>query len=178
MKTINFSKRILVTLAIALLCCFSAKAQISPSVYAGLVNYTNLGGVAGIGTELRYKSISANAAIGSTFYYGRLKGKEKVGNPYLGFDVGLKYYFYKGFFGGVNYGVLGKHLMSETSERVRLKSFYGFSFTLGYKWHYYKGIYGMTYLGATSSKDANKLLGDFGGFEPRLGLILSYEFKH
>ena len=27
MKTINFSKRILVTLAIAILCCFSAKAQ-------------------------------------------------------------------------------------------------------------------------------------------------------
>ena len=42
MKTINFSKRILVTLAIALLCCFSAKAQntsnwsIVPSIRTGV----------------------------------------------------------------------------------------------------------------------------------------------
>ena len=64
MKTSNFKKRILVIMAIALLCCGSAKAQITPSVYAGFGNYTNLGGMVGIGTEIRYKFISVNAAIG------------------------------------------------------------------------------------------------------------------
>ena len=64
MKTISFNKRILATVVIALLCCFSAKAQITPSVYAGLGNYTNLGGMVGIGTEIQYKFVSVNAAIG------------------------------------------------------------------------------------------------------------------
>ena len=64
MKTISFNKRVLATVVIALLCCFSAKAQITPSVYAGLGNYTNLGGMVGIGTEIQYKFVSVNAAIG------------------------------------------------------------------------------------------------------------------
>lgn len=179
MKTISFNKRFLVTLAIAFLFCFEAKAQIKPSVYAGWGNYTNLGGTVGIGTEIRYKSFSANAAIGSTFYNGAFKDVETIGdNPYLGFDVGLKCYFIKGFFGGVNYGLLGRYRIAETQKRVKLENFYSFSFTLGYKWHFYKGLYGMTYLGTTSNKDANNWLGDFDGFEPRLGLTLGYEFNH
>ena len=105
MKTISFNKRVLATVVIALLCCFSAKAQITPSVYAGLGNYTNLGGMFGIGTEIQYKFVSVNAAIGydgcnqAFFHKGHYAGMERVGdNPFIGFDVGVKCYFYKGFF--------------------------------------------------------------------------------
>lgn len=187
MKTNNLKKRFLVIMATALLCCGSAKAQITPSVYAGLGNYTNLGGMVGIGTEIQYKFVSVNASIGydgcnqvfsKKGYYA---GKERVGdNPFIGFDVGVKCYFYKGFFGGVNYGLLGKYCLEETAERVRVDNFYDFSFTLGYKWHYYKGLYGMAWLGVTSNKDANQFvfIFDSRSFIPRAGLIIGYEFKH
>ena len=187
MKTNHFKKRILVIMAIALLCCGSAKAQITPSVYVGLGNYTNVGGMVGIGTEIQYKLIPVNAAIGfdgcnqAFFRKGYYAGKERVGdNPFFGFDVGVKCYFYKGFFGGVNYGLLGKYCLEETAERVRVDNFYDFSFTLGYKWHYYKGLYGMAWLGVTSNKDANQFvfIFDSRSFIPRAGLIIGYEFKH
>lgn len=158
---------------------YGAKAQITPSVYAGWGNYTNLGGTVGIGTELRYKFVSVNAAIGTAYYHGTFDGLEIVGgNPWLGFDFGLKGYIYKGLFAGVNYGVLGKYRYMETQDRVRVRNLYGFSFTVGYKWHYYKGIFGMVYVGTTSSKKANNWLGEFGGIEPRLGIQLGYDFKH
>ena len=187
METNNFKKRILVTMAFALLCCCSAMAQINPSVYAGLGNYTNLGGTVGIGTEIRYKFISVNTAIGydgcnQVFSHrGYYAGKERVGdNPFIGFDVGVKCYFYKGFFGGVNYGLLGKYCLEETAERVRVNNFYDFSFTLGYKWHSYKGLYGMAWMGVTSNREANQFVFVFGSrsFIPRAGLIIGYEFKH
>ncbi len=185
MKTNHFKKRILAIMAIAMLCCSSAKAQITPSVYAGLGNYTNLGGMVGIGTEIKYKFVSVNAAIGYdhcnqvfSHYYA---GMERVGdNPFVGYDIGVKCYFYKGFFGGVNYGLLGKNCLQETEERVRVDNFYDFSFTLGYRWHYYKGLYGMAWLGVTSNKDANQFVFVFDSrsFMPRAGVIIGYEFKH
>ena len=185
METMHFNKRFWVTMALAFLCCLGAKAQITPSVYAGWGNYTNLGGMVGIGAEIQYKILSVNAAIGydhcnmAFFNKGHYAGKERVGdNPFIGFDVGLKCYFYKGFFGGVNYGLLGKHCLEETTERVRVDNFYDFSFTLGYKWHYYKGLYGMAWLGATSNQDANHILFFGKGFVPRTGIIVGYEFKH
>lgn len=169
----------MLALALMLMGCYGAMAQIKPSVYVGLGNYTNLGGTMGVGTEIRYKNFAANAAIGTAYNNGFYKDKEIVkGNPWLGFDVGLKYYVYKGLFGGVNFGVLGKYVSMETQERVRIRDMYGFSFTLGYKWHYYKGIYGMAYAGMTSNKDANNFLGDLGGIQPRFGLTLGYDFKH
>ena len=64
MKTNNFKKRILVVMATALLFSLQTMAQIKPSVYAGFGNYTNLGGMVGIGTEIQYKFVSVNAAIG------------------------------------------------------------------------------------------------------------------
>ena len=167
------------TLAMMWLGCYGAMAQITPSVYVGIGNYTNLGGTVGIGTEIRYKFVSVNAAIGTAYYHGTFDGLEIVGsNPWLGFDVGMKGYVYKGLFAGVNYGVLGKTRYMETQDRVRVRNLYGFSFTAGYKWHYYKGIYGMAYAGWTSSKKANNWLGEFGGIEPRFGIQLGYDFNY
>ena len=110
MKTCRI-KKVLLALALVLMGSYGAMAQIKPSVYVGCGNYTNLGGTVGIGTEIQYKFVSVNAAIGydhcnQTFSHkGYYAGKERVGdNPFIGFDVGVKYYFYKGFFGGVNYG--------------------------------------------------------------------------
>ena len=169
----------LFALALMFMGYYGAMAQITPSVYVGAGNYTNLGGTFGIGTEVRYKFISANAAIGTAYYHGIFDGLEIVGGtPWLGFDFGLKGYIYKGLFAGVNYGVLGKYRYMETQDRVRIRNLYGFSFTVGYKWHYYKGIFGMVYAGTTSSKKANNWLGELGGVEPRFGLQLGYDFKH
>ena len=78
-------------LALMLMGGYGAIAQITPSVYAGMGNYTNLGGTVGIGTEIRYKFISANAAIGTAYYHRAFDGLEIVGsNPWLGFDVGVQ----------------------------------------------------------------------------------------
>lgn len=179
MKTMNLKKRILITFSLAFLFCCGAKAQITPSVYVGLGNYTNLGGTVGIGAEIRYKFISVNAAIGTVYNMGAFDGLEIVrGNPWLGFDVGVKCYVFKGLFVGVNYGVLGKYRYMETQDRVRVRDLCGFSFTTGYRWNFYKGIYGLVYTGTTSSKDANNFLGDLGGIQPRFGILLGYEFKH
>ena len=179
MKTCRM-KKLFFALVLIWMGSFSAKAQIQPSVYAGWGNYTNLGGTVGIGTELRYKFISVNAAIGTIYYPGKAFENLEIvgGNPWLGFDFGLKGYIYKGLFAGVNYGVLGKYRYMETQNKVRVRDMYGFSFTIGYKWHYYKGIYGMAYAGWTSNKDANNFLGDFGGYIPRVGITIGYDFKH
>ena len=172
-------KKILFAFALMLMSSYGAMAQIKPSVYAGWGNYTNLGGTVGIGTEVRYEFLSVNAAIGTAYYHGTFDGLEIVGgNPWIGFDFGVKGYVFKGLFAGVNYGVLGKYRLMETQDRVRVRNLYGFSFTMGYKWHYYKGIYGMAYAGWTSSKDANNFLGDFGGYIPRVGITLGYDFKY
>ena len=179
MKTSRI-KKLFFALVLIMLGSYGAKAQIKPSLYIGWGNYTNLGGTIGIGAEVRYKFLSANAAIGTIYYPKKaFEGLEIVsGNPWLGFDFGLKGYVYKGLFAGVNYGVLGKYRYMETQDRVRVRNLYGFSFTVGYKWHYYKGIFGTAYAGWTSSKDANNFLGDFGGYIPRVGLTLGYDFKH
>lgn len=172
-------KKLFFALVLILMGSLSAKAQITPSVYAGWGNYTNLGGTVGIGTELRYKFISVNAAIGTAYTYRAFDGLEIVsGNPWLGFDVGLKGYVYKGLFVGVNYGVLGKYRYMETQNRVRVRDLCGFSFTAGYKWNFYKGLYGTIYAGTTSSKDANNFLGDLEGRQLRAGILLGYDFKH
>ena len=173
-------KKLFFALVLILMGGLSAKAQITPSLYVGWGNYTNLGGTIGIGTEIRYKFISVNAAIGTIYYPSKAFENLEIvgGNPWFGFDFGVKGYVYKGLFAGVNYGVLGKYRYMETQDRVRVRNLYGFSFTVGYKWHYYKGIFGMVYVGTTSSKKANNWLGEFGGIEPRLGIQLGYDFKH
>lgn len=173
MKTDRF-KRTVFALALLLMGCYSVKAQITPSVYLGMGGFTNLGGGFGIGTEIQYKSISANAAIGAAYFRGSHE-KEYVGdNPYFGYDFGLKYYVYKGLFGGVNYGVLLKDYIVESPDVTRVENRNGFTFTLGYKMPFQNGFYGLAYIGLTSDEYANRF---FNSVMPRIGLIIGRNFN-
>ena len=174
MKTSRL-KRIFFALALMLLGCYSAKAQITPSVYTGVGMAANLGGLVGIGTEVRYDFFSVNAAIGGA-YFNSYENKEFIGDhPYLGYDVGIKCYFFKGLFGGVNYGVIDKEHRTTDAPNVReVEDVCAFSFTVGYKLNIYKGIYGMTYFGTTSDEAHNEF---WGSFIPRIGLVFGYDFN-
>lgn len=161
-------KRI-ITITVLLCLQVAAFAQITPSVYVGAGLFTNLGGVLGVGTEFRYKNFSVNAAIGGSDF---LDYKDEiVGDvPILGFDVGVKYYFYKGLFGGVNYGLLGRDY-STNHYVVKIENIYDFSFIVGYKLPFNKRFYGMAYIGSTLNEDFNW---HFNLFVPHFGLIIGY----
>lgn len=162
-------KRTVLTLILLLMGCSSVKAQITPSVYLGMGGFTNLGGGIGVGTEVQYKSISANAAIGAAYFRGSHE-KEYVGdNPYFGYDFGLKCYVYKGLFCGVNYGVLLKDHIAESPNVTRVENRKGFTFSLGYKMPFLNSFYGLAYIGLTSDEYANRF---FNSVMPRIGFIL------
>lgn len=153
---------------------YGAMAQITPSVYLGVGGFTNLGGGIGVGTEVQYKSISANAAIGAAYFRGSHE-KEYVGdNPYFGYDFGLKCYVYKGLFGGVNYGVLLKDHIAESPDVTRVENRKGFTFSLGYKMPFQNSFYGLAYIGLTSDEYANRF---FNSVMPRIGLIIGRNFN-
>lgn len=150
-------------------------SQLKPSVYAGIGLGTNLGGTVGIGSEIKYKFISFNAAVGS--WLGEFP--EHTGDKSrLDYDFGIKVYPYKGLFLGVNYGLLGSALYSKQNQSLlHFEKTRGFSFTLGYKQSVYKNTFIMAYFGTTTNKMENTLnLGDNSGFLPRLGIILGYDF--
>ena len=76
-------------------------SQITPSIYAGLGMGTNLGGAVGIGTEIRYKIVSFNCAIGSWIdEFPSHTGAQSR----FDYDLGLKLYSKYDLFLGVNYG--------------------------------------------------------------------------
>jgi len=145
---------------IALMCLqVPALAQFTPSVYVGSGLFTNLGGVIGIGTEVQYKIFSANVATGAS-YFDRDNANYIGYSHFLGYDVGMKCYFYKGLFCGVNYGLL-------------YKTRNGFTFSLGYRQTISKRFYCMTYIGITSDKAGNRF---FNLVVPRCGFIIGYNF--
>ena len=153
----------------------AAFAQITPSVYAGMGMFTNLGGAIGLGTEIRYGNISASLAGG--LYDIHKMNHDCIGdNPYLGYDVGLKYYVYKGLYTGVNYGLVRKlfHSVESDHNLQRVEDIYAFTFSVGYKIPFYKGLYGTPYIGATTNKEANHFMGQF---IPSVGFIIGYDIK-
>ncbi len=172
--------RIMLALVLMLMGCYGAKAQtnpsgFTPSVYAGVGTGTNLGGDIGIGMEVKYQLISANAAIG----IWAQKFPEHTGaQSRLGYDVGMKVYPLKWWFLGVNYGVMNEALYTENSpEGWHFQKDEGFSFTTGLRLRFYKGLYGMAYLGITESKEVNepKIIGK-QMFFPRFGFIVGWDF--
>ena len=166
-------------LIVALLCLQAAAyAQFTPSVYVGAGLFTNLGGPIGLGTEMRYGNVSASLA-GSYVPYDFSPPFRYVGdNPYFGYDVGVKYYAYKGLFAGVNYGLVGKqfHGVKIDDEQVlEVKDVYAFTFSAGYKIPFGKGFYGTPYIGTTTNWAANHLM---GLFYPNVGFLFGYDIKH
>lgn len=161
----------IITMTVLLCLQVAAFAQITPSVYVGVGAFTNLGGGIGIGTEVQYKSFSANVAIGASYFGGRANTNYVGDNHYLGYDIGLKCYFYKGLFGGVNYGLLFKNHIREAQNIIRVENRNGFTFSLGYKWPILKRFYCMAYIGITSDKDANRF---FNLVMPRYGFIFGH----
>ena len=158
----------MLALALTLMGCYGAMAQITPSVYVGLGTGTNLGGNIGVGSEIRYKMVSVNAAVCPAWKLS--KNHHPDSESPFGWDVGLKVYPIKGWFLGVNYGVIseGSYKDISTGESVFSKQ-WGFSFITGYRWRFYKGLYGMGFAGLTDKKGINS-------FFPRFGFILGWDF--
>ena len=158
-------------LIMALLCLQAAAfAQFTPSVYAGVGTGTNVGGHIGVGSEIRYKIVSVNAAVCPVWKLS--KNHHPDSESPFGWDVGLKVYPIKGWFLGANYGVIseGSGTCIECSEEELLfKKQWGFSFTTGYRWRFYKGLYGMGFVGMTDKKGINS-------FFPRFGFIVGWDF--
>ena len=151
-------------------------SQITPSIYAGLGRGTNLGGTLGIGTELRYKMVSLNCAIGSWIdEFPSHTGAQSR----FDYDLGLKIYSKYGLFLGTNYGIIGEALYTKEGQDImHFEKTHGFSFTLGYRRNIYKNVFGMVYIGLTSNKNENTFtLFDDKTFFPRLGVIVGYDFK-
>ena len=145
-------------------CCLQSMAQIQPSIYTGVGTVTNLGGVTGLGTEIKYNSFSISAAIG---------GPKVFSENNCNFDIGTKIYSGFGLFGGLNYG----YVTSKGGWFDSKKDYYGFTLSIGYRCTIYKHIFGMAYLGGSS--DYLTFMPDNlmdKKFIPRLGLILGYEF--
>ncbi|MDR0232671.1 MAG: hypothetical protein LBI82_11215 [Dysgonamonadaceae bacterium] len=157
-------------------------SQVTPSIYAGCGLGTNIGGIVGIGSEVKYKMISFNVAIGSTLGGGGLLDiatHSDIGpNLRLDYDFGVKLYSKVGVFLGLNYGLIGAEEYTTESGLLLFEKTHGFSFTLGYRHSIYKNFYGLGFIGLTSNKKENTLniFGD-KSFFPRLGLIVGYEFK-
>lgn len=168
--------RYLVTLFLLIGINLSIYSQISPSVYTGIGMGTNLGGAIGIGSEIRYKMVSFNCAIGSWID----EFPEHTGaKSRFDYDIGLKLYSKYGLFVGTNYGLIGEALYTKDGQDIEhFEKTHGFSFTLGYRCDIYKNIFGLAYIGLTSNKKENYLT-IFGDktFLPRLGLIFGYDFK-
>lgn len=150
-------------------------SQITPSIYTGIGMGTNLGGAVGIGTEIRYKIVSFNCAIGSWIdEFPSHTGAQSR----LDYDLGLKLYSKYGLFLGTNYGIIGEALYTKDGQDImHFEKTHGFSFTLGYRRNVYKNIFGMAYIGLTSNKKENTLaIFDDKSYIPRIGIILGYDF--
>lgn len=167
--------RKVILLLIILAFQYNLNAQIQPSIYSGIGLGTNLGGLAGIGTEIKYKAVSFNFAVGS--WLNELP--EHTGaQSRLDYDFGIKFYSKLGIFAGINYGIIGEALYTKKGQDImHFAKTRGFSFTLGYRRNMYKNLYGLVYFGVTSNERENQIC-IFGNcsFLPRMGVLIGYEF--
>jgi len=159
--------------------------NIAPSIYFGFGNGTNIGGVIGIGTEVKFlKYFSANIAVGSIHpIFDRDVDKSK-----FDFDIGVKFYPFNYFFIGVNYGFIEYEYIRKSDETGLIfdedtesyEETRGVSLTLGFRTPSYNNLYLSGYFGTTTDSDAN--CSDADGFldesicMPRMGIMLGYEF--
>ena len=168
--------RHIITLILLIGLQLNALSQIKPSIYTGIGMGTNLGGTVGIGTEIRYKIVSFNCAIGS--WIDELPSHSGAQSRF-DYDLGLKLYSKYGLFLGTNYGIIGEALYTKDGQDImHFEKTHGFSFTIGYRRNIFKNVYGLAYIGLTSNKKENTLaVFDDKSFMPRLGILLGYDFK-
>lgn len=122
-----------------------------------------MGGIFGIGGEIKYKSYSFSTAIGP--------GLNMISEHDYNYDVGVKLYSKYNFFGGVNYGFIRTVGLLLDSNK---KDYYAFTFSIGYRGGIYKHFYYMGYLGATS--DYLSFMPKEKELIPRIGFIIGYDF--
>jgi hypothetical protein len=91
--------------------------------------------------------------------------------------VGLKVYPFRTWgFAGVNYGLAEASFSGPENEPKTLDRVNAVSFTVGARTPSWHRFYASTYVGLTSSADANRLqVLDNTDFAPRLGLLIGYE---
>jgi hypothetical protein len=168
MRQLNWTVLFLVV-TISLYPAQSKAQQVAPSVYAGYGLGTNLGGLVGVGTEVRIGSyVSVNAAVGTWPYALGRSGLDS-----FDFDVGVKAYpFKQWFYTGLNYG-----LIDEGFVDGKLSKTHGLTFSTGLRTPSWKGAYASGYVGVTDSYRANHIIVfDSEDFIPHFGLMLGYEF--
>ncbi|GHT79862.1 hypothetical protein AGMMS50262_23920 [Bacteroidia bacterium] len=152
----------------------SAQNQITCSVYTGAGSGTNLGGIFGVGCEIKYKFVSVNVATGYPFHVSN-----KIGFvSRFDYDTGVKIYAPFGAFAGINYGYLTSP--SYNNESKSITRFHGLSYSIGYRHTIFKKIYGLAYVGIAPNKrkeDKNAwFVNTKNDYLPKFGLLLGYEF--
>ncbi len=150
-------------------------SQIQPSVYVGAGTCVNLGGIVGVGTEVRHKMFSLNGSVG--VLPNRLLSDE--GSAKIGYDFGLKFYPIYGFFIGANYGINNVIFESQNGQDITdFECLYGVSFTGGYKWNFYANWFVSAYVGCGISKNSHiRLFPKKTIVDPVIGLFFGYNFK-
>jgi len=137
-----------------------------PSVYFGIGLGTNIGGIYGIGSELKLKKyFSINFAVGSNPYETDIDSDNiNEESSRAGVDFGMKFYPLKYVYLGLNYGSI-------------LEGEYALSFTVGVRTASINNLYLSGYFGTTSSNSANNIEIGESTFIPRVGGMLGYEFN-
>ena len=176
----TFNIYIVILLILLPFVSFSLNAQeLSNSVYFGAANGTNIGGSIGLGTEFFINEyFSGSIALGSIHF----TLKEDVDKSKFDFDIGLKFYPYKYFFIGINYGFIdyeySAYGYADGSEDVSFSETRAFSFIIGARSPNFKNMYLSSFIGITSDNDANHSLKISGDelITPRLGILIGYCF--
>jgi hypothetical protein len=168
-----------------------ASAQsVSPSLYTGFGTGTHLGGLVGVGTEVRVGNhVSASVAVGA--WPDGFRGEVGGASP-VDFDLGVKVYpFETWVYAGVNYGTIDAQVVEEpliaagprnlttVVSEMRLKKTRGFTFSIGARTPPWRRFYASAFVGVTGNADVNNLnvFADDPDpdFFPRFGLLLGYE---
>jgi len=168
-KNKKYTKKLL-TFIVLLIVSLNCTSQVKYSIHTGIGTHTNLGGITGLGFEVKYKEIAFNTSLGTRL--GRFPERPKFTTG-LDYDFGVKFYSNNHFFLGINYG-----LISEQYYESEFSKYHGFSFTGGYRKEIFTKFYLSLYLGFTSNQDANFPFLNSQFIFPRMGLLIGYELNY
>ncbi len=163
-------------LLIVFLATITSAQNLSNSIYLGLGNGPNVGGLLGIGAEIMF-----NDHWTGTFAIGSIHSltDEDFEESKFDFDIGLKMYPLEYLYVGINYGYIDyevtEKLRSDGFRVRKLEKKRGVSFLIGGRTPRFSNFYLSAYLGITGVGEANHfdVMGD-SGFYPRIGIVLGY----